>query len=239
MLLNDTSEAVQLKNSLIGVHRAIQQFEAPVAATEWLPEDRLRVPHAHRGLLFTLPTFRQITSQGYESPEQLAVGIGSADFRRRAFDTNWGPAVVAVEHHVDTLQHCWIACTPQVPQSHYELARQFVESTPKQPQCHRVSLTNPNSILDVQQVIKKVYAVEAPAADLAPADLIADITGGLSTITGGIVLATLDDDRPIEYLTQGTRLVPDGRALTRKEIRDRQLLVAIRTSGEMVRGVLL
>jgi hypothetical protein len=50
---------------------------------------------------------------------------------------------------------------------------------------------------------------------------------------------TLDEDRAIEYLTQGVRLVQDGRALTPTEIRDRQLLVAIRTTGEMVRDVML
>jgi len=227
-------------NSLFRVHQAIQQYEAAATAVpDWHLEERLLVPDAHRGLLFTLPTFRSIRNDGYASPNDLAMGTSDPDFRTRAFQTNWGPPIAAIEHHLSKLQHCWIACTPQVPQIDYRLATEVIGSIAPAAECHAVKLNTPNSIVEVQQVITRVYAVEVPAAGLASSDVIADITGGLSTITAGIVLATLDDDRPIEYLTQGVELVQNGRALTSEEIRNRQLLVAIRTSGEMVRDALL
>jgi hypothetical protein len=239
-LPKDSEEENEKANSVFRVHQAIQQYEGRAAAVpDWHLEERLLVPDPHRGLLFTLPTFRQIRSEGYATPDQLVAGVNDADFRLRAFETNWGPAIVAVEHHRSKLKHCWISCTPQVPQSNYDLVQQVIASIASAVECHLVKLNDPNSILEIQQTIKKVYAVELSAADLAPSDVIADITGGLSTITGGIVLATLDHDRPIEYLAQGVRLVQDGRALTAEEIRDRQLLVAIHTTGEMVRDVLL
>lgn len=219
------------------VHKAIQQYEA---AVEFRPEETMQVADPHRGLLFTLPTFRQMRSEGYATPDELVGGVNKPDFRLRAFQTNWGPAIVAVQHHASKLEHCWIACTPQVPQSNYELAQQAIAAVvSRQVTCHLVKLGNPNSILEIQQAITRVYAVELSGLDLAPNDVIADITGGLSTITGGIILAMRDHNRPIEYLTQGVQLVQDGRALSAEEIRERQLLVAIHTTGETVRDVLL
>jgi hypothetical protein len=225
-------------NSVFRVHQAIQQYEA---AADFRPEELMRVPDPHRGLLFTLPTFRQIRGEGYATPDELVAGVNDPDFRFKAFQTNWGPAIVALEHHSTRLEHCWIACTPQVPQSSFDLAQRAIASvvSARQIECHLVRLGDPNSILDIQQAIEGVYAVELISSDLTRGDIIADITGGLSTITGGIVLATLDNDRPIEYLTQGVQLIQQGRALTAQEIRDQQLLVAIHTTGEMVRDVLL
>ena len=238
--LSSTDREPQKKNSLSQVFRAMLQYEPPSAATPvWHPEDALRVPDPCLGLLFTLPPFRSLAEGGYTLPEHLVAGVEQPDFRLRAFDTNWGPEIVAIEHHLGRLQHCWIACTPQVPEAHYILMKRVIGAMAPGVECHVVKLSDPNSVLDVQKAIERVYSVEAEDAHLSPRDVISDITGGLSTITAGIVLATLDEERPIEYLTQGVKLIQDGRAMTIEEIRARQLLVALRTSGEMVRGALL
>lgn len=65
--------------------------------------------------------------------------------------------------------------------------------------------------------------------------MIADIAGGLSTITGGFVLAAQGNDRALEYLTQTVELVQDGQPLTREQIHQHQLLIAIRTEGSLAR----
>jgi hypothetical protein len=243
--LKGSTEDNERTNSLFQVKQAIQQYERLTGSPQerWRSEERLCVPDPHPGLLFTLPIFRCIGDHGFNSVAELAESVGNRDFRKRAFETNWGPPILAIEHHLSQLQHCWIACTPQISKEDYAAIEGVVafiaRNAPSLVTCHQVALDNPNSILAVQQAIKGIYDIELKEANLSAQDLIADITGGLSTITGGIVLATLDEDRPIEYLTQGVRLVQDGRVLTPQEIRDRQLLVAIHTTGEMVRDVFL
>ena len=104
-----------------------------------------------------------------------------------------------------------------------------------------MQLRDPNSILEVQRQIGDVYAMLAREKKLMPQQIVADITSGNSVMTAGIVLATLDDERAIEYLRQDRPLTvkdPDGNitgALSPEQIRERQILIGIRTSAAMVR----
>jgi len=87
----------------------------------------------------------------------------------------------------------------------------------------------------VQDTIKHVYDYDVAIQGLGSDDVVADITSGLSSLTSGMILATLDEDRAIEYLRQDTPLVTGGVALTREEIMNQRILIAISTSGSMVR----
>jgi hypothetical protein len=224
--------------AVLGGPRGPLEEPAPVIAG-WREEETLVVPESHRGLVVNLARFNR---KGYESPEQLLAGWGQLDFRPRALESNWGPLIVAVEHHVDTLRHCWVVCSPQVRED-FQLVERLIKLM-SHAECHAVNLQNHNSILDVQQSVKAIYDNLGRECGLRPDELIADITGGNSAMTAGVVLATLEDDRGIEYLRQDVRLVqasPDGTAaaLTRKQIREQQILIGIRTSGAMVREAAL
>ncbi len=202
------------------------------ASGSWRKEEALFVPSSHQGLILPLSTFNGFRI--YASAQEMASDVSNPEFRARAVQTNWGPMIVAIEHHLASLHHCWLLCSAQAAKD-YDYAKQIVDSFGVA--CHIVNLDNANNILDVQRAVKRIYEIEIkhPDIGLLPSDMIADITSGLSTITGGIVLATLDEDRAIEYLTQGVRLFQNGTALTKEEIRERELLVGIRTSGEAVK----
>jgi hypothetical protein len=62
-------------------------------------------------------------------------------------------------------------------------------------------------------VVATIYR-EAQHDTAIGTDLIADITGGTAAMTAGMVLATLNDDRHVEYLRQDGRLAEDARALS-------------------------
>jgi hypothetical protein len=67
--------------------------------------------------------------------------------------------------------------------------------------------------------------------------IIADFTGGTSAMSGGMILATILEDRKVEYVTQD----PDnpvinakGYALTPAEIAQAKLLITIVTSPALL-----
>jgi hypothetical protein len=207
------------------------------SAPSWREEETLGVLDPHPGLILNLPRFNK---KGYDSPERLLASRHHPDFRARALLSNWGPLIVAVEHHSGTLRECWVVCSPQVL-ADFPHAEAFIQDLARGVNCHAVNLQDQNSIVNVQQRVKDIYDALAPDRGLKPKQIVADITGGNSAMTGGMVLATLEDERAIEYLRQDVRLVEppvaDGVALTRQQIREKQLLIGLRTSRAMVRDV--
>ena len=55
-------------------------------------------------------------------------------------------------------------------------------------------------------------------------------------MSGGVILATVDENRKIEYLRQDRPLVVDGRARSVGEISKEEILVTISTSHSLVPG---
>lgn len=142
--------------------------------------------------------------------------------------------MAAVEYHAKSLRHCWLVCTAQV-RADFPHAESLIARLAPEVKSHQVDLADQNSIYLVQRTIAEVYNSRAPQQGLTPDQIVADITSGLSSMTGGIVLATLDADRAIQYLRQGEPLVRGGVALTPSEIVERRILIGIRTSASSVR----
>ena len=88
---------------------------------------------------------------------------------------------------------------------------------------------------DVESMFATVNSIymEAASHGLQPQDVIADFTSGTAAMSGGMIIATLRDDRPVEYLRQTRPLVDGDRALTRDEIAA-EMLVEVGTSLDLV-----
>jgi hypothetical protein len=233
-----TESARQLQRAKIHARVIARESEEPA---EDEGEEVLVVPDARAGLIVSLPTF---SSRGanYSSPKELVDSFGEPDFREQALTTNWGPIIVAVEHHRNALRHCWIICSPEARASFddaRELVRLLVPPTDdKEVQCHQADASQPLNIVEVQKVVEQIYEKALKDYSLLPNEVIADITSGLTPLSGGMILGTLDEARPIEYLVQSIPLISkvNGKleALSPDEIRERQVLVSIKTSGEVV-----
>jgi hypothetical protein len=200
------------------------------SAEENAESSALAAPVPHPGLIVNLSRFGQ--REEFHLARDLIATREAPGFRTRVLTTNWGPLLVAVEYHADVLRHCWLVCTPQA-RSDFEHAQTLIGEIAPNCVCHAVDLDNPHSIFAVQRTIREIY--DGLDEAMPAAQVIADITGGLSSMTSGMVLATLDEDRAIEYLRQDKPLVTGGVALTREQIREQQILVGIWTSGSMVR----
>ena len=229
-----TPWAAQLQQAKIYVQKVATDSEH---SPEETGEEVLVVPEAKLGLIVSLSTYSARGAR-YDSPQQLVDSLDDPDFREQSLTSNWGPMIVAVEHHREKLLHCWMLCSPEAKPT-FEAARELVKRLAPDVNCYPMDAEEPFSIVAVQKVVDGIYAeaLNQPYS-LSPNQVICDITSGLTPLSGGMILATLDEARPLEYLVQGIPLVSkvDGalKALSADDIRKLQVLVSIKTSGDVV-----
>ena len=193
--------------------------------------DRIRddLPDQERpGFLVREAHFLQVRLQDADAKQ------GRPWLRAELLRSNWGPLVVAVEHHAARLRHCWIACTPG-SQAQFDAAQWVVHAFagPKAT-CHQRHCDQ-NDIGDVVNSINYIYEEALMGgASLAPHEVIADFTGGTAAMSGGMVVATIEEERQIEYVRQDRPLFRGSTPLTPAEMRQRGVLVAVRTTRRLV-----
>jgi len=110
-----------------------------------------------------------------------------------------------IQHHYSgsqeqRLQHCWVLLTRHrdVEDVLEQLAARLSELE-IDVAVHPVYLPS-TDIESAYRAVERVYAHDVVAEGLEPAEVMADMTGGLKTMTAGMVLACLPFDRTLEYV---------------------------------------
>jgi hypothetical protein len=103
-------------------------------------------------------------------------------------------------HHVEggALRHCWVLISPDADAAYERLAARVAE-VGYEVELHPVKLLG-KTIEATYQAIDKIYNTEAAQAGMHADQLIADLTGGLKTMTAGMVMACLPHGRQLEYI---------------------------------------
>ena len=158
--------------------------------------------------------------------------------RRCAFASTWGTLWAAAEHHRRALQHCWLVCTTgeSGTEDLFEAAQRLVQAAAfRKVKCYCVLIPDAYDVGEIVAVIDDVYRELPPG--LNADDVIADFTGGTAAMTAGMVLATLDRQRKIQYLRQDKALLRGDERwpLAQEEIEESQILAMVRTWPELVR----
>jgi hypothetical protein len=195
-------------------------------------------PAPHRGLIFLLSTYKPGDSvfgafdRIYLDDENHA--------RYELLKSNWGALVIACQHHASILECCWLICTEGDNGSaeQFEVAESIIKKFAGQNiRCQKVKLFNLNDVSEVVGLIEDIYHQAPLAQDLMPDQIIADFTGGTAAMSGGMILATVLEDRKIEYVTQNPYKLPfrkEGSAMTPKEIADANILITIVTTPKLL-----
>jgi hypothetical protein len=164
-------------------------------------------PSPHAGLILMLGPFNARKGCPFQSSQDVesAAAAGPLEtLRAGLLASNWGPLVVALEHHGNLAHHCWIVCTQGGSAPQFDVAarvlRRFSKAT-----FHQASIPDPNDVTVMVPVIDAIYK-EALAYNLRAEQVIADFTGGTAAMSGGMILATLREDRQLEYLRQDVPL---------------------------------
>ena len=115
--------------------------------------------------------------------------------------------MIAIRHHYSRgkrevgLEHCWLI---MVEDSYVEKTlkaiRKEISNESFDIEVHPIHIQEP-TLEAVYCAVESVYLVEGSKCGLRPHDIVADITGGLKTMTAGMLLACLPFGRHVEYVT--------------------------------------
>ena len=96
------------------------------------------------------------------------------------------------------LRHGWLLITPGAQETFERLAAR-IDELGYGVELHPIAL-EATTIEATYRAVDRIYRVEAEPSDLRPDDIMADLTGGLKTMTAGMVMACLSHGRPLEYI---------------------------------------
>jgi hypothetical protein len=203
-----------------------------------------KVPDPHKGLIVMLSPYTQISkaTDFYATADDLVKAIerNNLDLNKVLSGCNWGQLAFVVGFHAPLLKTCWIVVTKDKSENDYEKVKRLIKFLVKQNSgadvvCEKVIVKDENDIGETARVLSRLYRdIESDRFALKPEEVIADFTGGTSAMSGGMILATLDEGREVEYLTR--RRAKLTAEISNKEIRDEKLIISPRTSHRMARA---
>ncbi|MGA9772996.1 MAG: hypothetical protein WBV94_28455 [Blastocatellia bacterium] len=201
------------------------------------------VPDPHKGLIVQLSAYSNRgpgVQSRYETSEQILQATLKGDLDlTEIFKSNWGQLTFAVCYHAPVLRYCWVVCTQGERGSgqSYAAAEGLIKAIVKRESgrdvaCFPVGLADENDIGKAAEAISHIYRhLRDTAPDLNALDIIADFTGGTAAMSGGMILATLQEDREIEYLRRGVTLATELEAAA---VQEQRIIISPRTSRGMV-----
>jgi hypothetical protein len=189
-------------------------------------------PAPHDGLIFLLSPYKPRESI-FGAVDRIYLDDEKA--REHLLKSNWGPLVVAVQHHAQSssLKHCWLICTKGATGSalQFDKAKELIKHfVSKKVKCHIREIASMNDVGNVAQVVEEIYEKAPLGENLQPDQIIADFTGGTAAMSGGLIIATLLKDRHVQYFSQDPDkpiFKKDGRAFTPQEIAETNALITV------------
>jgi len=114
--------------------------------------------------------------------------------------------MVAIRHHYSAekteyrLKHCWLivaedSCTERTLKT---VCEKLIEEG-LDIEIHPIRIRE-STLEAVYCAVESIYLAEGAKYGLRPHEIVADITGGLKTMTAGMLLACLPFERPVEYV---------------------------------------
>lgn len=142
-------------------------------------------------------------------------------------------AEVAIKHHLDELEHCWLLVTEDSMDVYQDFVERFTKYRKGETiTFEKVLINNPD---DPGEVFEKVEAIYngLKTKDLREKDVIADYTGGKKSQSAGMVLAAArSPERQLEYIWSGDRSKDKYGSFDRgKEAKSFPILVSINWLG--------
>ncbi|CAN5810216.1 hypothetical protein BH20ACI4_BH20ACI4_15530 [soil metagenome] len=154
--------------------------------------------------------------------------------------TNWGNLAFTVAFHSSVLERCFLVTTKETSSSDEKKLFQKATKLIKyigETQANRKILCeeenigeekeDSNDIGRIANKIKQIYE-NLDRENYNLTDVVANITGGTSAMSGGMILATLAEDRKIEYVRQGI-------TLTEELLKSGDILLAPKTTFKLTK----
>lgn len=114
--------------------------------------------------------------------------------------------MAAIHHHYSAgetgsrLKHCWLVVTEDsYTETILKTVREELIEEGFDIEIHPIHIRE-STLEAVYCAVESIYLAEGAKYGLRPREIIADITGGLKTMTAGMLLACLPFERPVEYV---------------------------------------
>lgn len=196
-----------------------RQIEPYITAMA-LRDDSARKRDAHDGLIVFLSVYQNFKRKPGFSPEELRTAVESRDYRTLMLAdtdaTNFGHAIKAIQAHLSALKHCWIITTKSAREqgitsaSYLEVFLEFLRTevipAGKDLRFHvgdnyTVDMTEDSAVCTrTNQIVTDIYAKAKRSFGLSARDIIADVTGGVTAMKVGTVLACLAKDQDVQVI---------------------------------------
>ena len=133
-----------------------------------------------------------------------------AEIKKNDNEDNWeklydkrgiGPAFKAIKCHIGTLETCWMLYTDQSIEG-MKLLEDFISEMGYDFNQNPVLIKKPFDIKYIYGIINEIYTNEVRNEGMLQTDVVADITGGTTLMSGAILIARTSD-RDVQYLDQG------------------------------------
>jgi hypothetical protein len=166
-------------------------------------------------LIYMLSTYNPRNSISLEELMNR-IDAGTLDLNDVLEKTNWGNLAFTAAFHAPVLERCSILTTAEASEL-FDEAEKLIKYIVKKQTGNRVECIkekisdNPEDSNDIGKVANKIKNIyqKLDAENYNPEDVVANITGGTSAMSGGMILATLAENINIEYVRQGVDLTED------------------------------
>jgi len=111
-----------------------------------------------------------------------------------------GQTFRAIKYHIGNLEVCWMLYTKESKESK-ELVEYFIRKFDNNIKPEPILIEWPFDMKYIYRIINDLYINKVGEANLKEKDIIADITGGTTPMSGAILLAR-NSDRDIQYVDQ-------------------------------------
>ena len=157
-------------------------------------------PPRHRGVILLVSPYSARRESAYTKLAKLEAACrrSPAEFRSQALCSNWGPLLVSLEHHQPA--ECWLIATEgdKGLAVQFAPARTLLAAISAGTRFHLETVPNPHDLGLAAAAVHRIYDGAAHGYNLDPKEVIADFTGATAAMSGGLILATLTEDRHLE-----------------------------------------
>lgn len=193
-------------------------------------------PNPHKGLIMMLSKYsKRYGKEGYDSPETIvsAIEAKTLDLDKLFDGCNWGQMAFVVRYHAPMLERCWVVVTKGGSAGHFEHAEKLIKHlAERNVECRRIEVSDENDIGETAQAISNLYCeLSKHGEPISASDVIADFTGSTAAMSGGMIIATLNERENVEYVNQRASL---NQSITAQQVRDEKIIISPRTSLRLV-----
>jgi len=125
-------------------------------------------------------------------------------FYKYLSDSSLFPMIKAITHHREKLSKVWVLLTEEAKETSWDVFKKLIEKFYRDIKDNLIekNIKDADDIHEISRCIDNIYLDAAKEFKFDEQEITADITGGTSSVSVGIILACVRSKRRVQYLSQ-------------------------------------